>query len=356
MENRCARIAPQQGERAAHFLSQVRQDDVRNPSVHCAARISPIIHTHNIWTLMERHLLKAIVRRILRKAGLDIHRIVPPAAPAMDQLSVYVQNGRVPYSIGYSQMRNLFVKEALDDEALLESFRSGEALRPGYGIGIDERVVEYPWMCSRLPPGGGRMLDAGSVFNRTYLVEHPLIRAKKLHIVTLVPEGRCHCANGVSHIYDDLRSMPISSDYYDIVACLSTLEHIGMDNTSFRGPAEQAPGDYLIAVREMRRVLKHGGLFLLTVPFGTYKNFRTFQLFDKRLIENVIAAFAPSNVEETYFRYTAQGWNISDARASSDAEYVPWIMQSPQERPVQFPVQPDNAAAARAVACLKMVK
>jgi hypothetical protein len=267
---------------------------------------------------------------------------------------VYQQNGCVPWSTGYQETRDLFVEKALANDVLLERFRRREALPPGYGIGIDERVVEYPWMYARLPLGGGRVLDAGGVLNYAFLVAQPLICSKTLHILTLVPEGHCQCVYGVSHIYGDLRSIPISSRYYDIVACISTLEHIGMDNTLFRGEVEDAPDDYLIAVREMRRVLKPGGDILLTVPFGTYKHFGSFQLFDRRVIENVVAAFSPSRVEETYFRYSAQGWSLSDARACADAEYVPWIMQSPQERPIQFPVQPDSAAAARAVACLKM--
>lgn len=301
--------------------------------------------------------MKAFVRRIVQKAGWDIRRVRPPQSlPILDRLQVYEQNGRVPWSTGYRETRDRLVEQALDNPALLGSFRRGEALPAGYGIGIDERVVEYPWMYTRLPLGGGRMLDAGSVLNYAFLVAHPLIRAKKLHILTLVPEGSCRCVNGVSHIYDDLRSIPISSDYYDIVACISTLEHIGMDNTAFRGQVEASPDDYLLAVREMRRVLRPGGALLLTVPFGPYKNFGSFQMFDKVLIDKVVASFAPSTVEETYFRYTAQGWILSDARACADAEYVPWIMQSPRERPTQYPVQPDNAAAARAAACLRMVK
>src|SRR5215813_3743749 len=32
----------------------------------------------------------------------------------------------------------------------------------GYGRWLDERIVEYPWLFSRLPDGPGRLLDAGS--------------------------------------------------------------------------------------------------------------------------------------------------------------------------------------------------
>lgn len=299
-------------------------------------------------------MVKAFVRRTLQRAGWDIHRSLPPAPSRLDRILAYKQNGCVPWSPGYQDTRDLFVEEALDNTALLDVFRRGAVLPPEYGIGLDERVVEYPWTFSRLPLGEARILDAGSVLNNGFLVAHPLIRTKTLHIITLVPEGRCHCAAAVSHLYEDLRAIPISNGYYDIVVCISTLEHVGMDNTLFRGPAEDAPDDYLVAVREMRRVLKPGGVFLLTVPFGPYMHFGTFQLFDRRRIEKVVAAFAPSHIEETYFRYTAHGWTAADASTCADAEYVPWIAQSPQERPPQCPVQPDNAAAARAVACLRM--
>ena len=301
-------------------------------------------------------MLRRYLRRILQKAGWDIHRVVPAEPSTLDRVNVYHQNGRVPWSTGYQETRDLFLEEALHNTPLLDAFRRNEALPSGYGTGIDERVVEYPWMYSRLPLGGGRVLDAGSVFNYDFLIPLPLIRTKTLHILTLVPEGHCHCIHGVSHLYSDLRSIPIVSDYYDVVACISTLEHIGMDNSAFHAGVEDAPDDYLIAVREMRRVLRPRGECLLTVPFGRYANFGSFQLFDERLVENVIAAFAPSHVEETYFRYTSQGWCLSDSRECAGAEYVPWVMQSPKDRPTQYPVQPDNAAAARAVACLRMIK
>jgi SAM-dependent methyltransferase len=301
-------------------------------------------------------VLKAFLRRGLRKAGWDLRRLDPGPLPSTDPIALYERSGSIPWSPGYQEMRDLFVEKALADESLLERFRRDTALPPDYGIGVDERVVEYPWMYARLPAGAGRVLDAGGVLNYGFLVAHPLMRPKKVHVVTLVPEGRCRCVDGVSHIYEDLRSMPVSSGFYDTVVCLSTLEHIGMDNTMFRAGAEDAPEDYAIAVREMRRVLNPGGALLLTVPFGAYRHFGSFQLFDGRLIDGVVAAFAPSRTEETYFRYSARGWSRSDRSSCATAEYVPWIMQPPHERPVSFPVQPDRAAAARAVACLELVR
>ena len=161
------------------------------------------------------------MRRWLHKAGWDLRRLDPATPSSPDPIAVYEKNGRVPWSPGYQEMRDRFVEKALADDDLLERFRQNTPLPPAYGIGIDERVVEYPWMYARLPAGGGRILDAGSVLNYAFLVAHPLMRPKKLHVVTLAPEGRCRCIDGVSHIYEDLRSIPVSSGYYDMVANLT---------------------------------------------------------------------------------------------------------------------------------------
>jgi hypothetical protein len=302
-----------------------------------------------------RDVIKAFVKRLLHRAGWDVRRqfAVPTA---QDLRRDYESNGRVPWSTGYKETKNHLVRTTIQDDDLLEVFRRGRALPPHYGIGIDERAVEFPWVFANLTHGPGRLLDAGGVLNRAFLVEHPVIRSKQLHILTLVPEGQCQCRRGVSHLYADLRDIPVRSGFYDAVACVSTLEHVGMDNTKFRGPVEAASEDYLTAVADLRRVLRPGGLFLLTVPYGPYRNFGTFQLFDRRLVDNVIAAFSPTSLETTYFRYAASGWDLSDAEACATAEYVPWIMQGARDRPTRFPPQPDGAAAARAVACLKMTK
>ena len=47
---------------------------------------------------------------------------------------------------------------------------------------------------------------------------------------------RAHAASshrpwlGVSCLYEDLRALPYRASYFDAVACISTLEHVGMDN------------------------------------------------------------------------------------------------------------------------------
>lgn len=298
--------------------------------------------------------MKTVVHALLRKAGFEVKRIFPPAKsdPELD----YLKGGRIPWSRGYFQARDRFICEVLYNPDLLQIFQKGIELPQQFGVGFDERCIEYPWLLSQLRPGPVCMLDAGSALNHAFLLNHPLLRDKKLHIITLAPEGNCFWHKGISYLYDDLRNIPIRDNYYDVVACISTLEHIGLDNTLYVPSSGvyvgQGVDDFLIALLEMQRVLKPGGKLFITVPFGRYHNFGTFQQFDQKLISRIIDVFGSNRVAQTYFRYTVSGWNFSTAELCADAEYVDWIMIPPDQRSDTFPAHPDQAAAARAVACL----
>ena len=53
------------------------------------------------------------------------------------------------------------IERALADSAVDVAVKK-RRLPAGFGIGVDERIVEYPWIVSRLEPGSTRLLDAGS--------------------------------------------------------------------------------------------------------------------------------------------------------------------------------------------------
>ena len=135
-----------------------------------------------------------------------------------------------------------FVRTALDDAVSLERLASGEQLPAGYGIGANERVVEIPWLLGRSP--SGKMLDAGSALNHAEYLDRLLPRLSELHIVTLMYEGSAHPERGISYLYADLRALPYECGYFDTVASISTLEHVGMDNTGYGSslPPRGRPG------------------------------------------------------------------------------------------------------------------
>ena len=274
-------------------------------------------------------------------------------------LQQYLRGGRVPWSPGYGIYKRHLITRALADETLLERFRRGDPLPSVYGVGVDERCVEYPWLLAHLHDGPEVLLDAGSTLNHDFIVDHPVFRRKVIHILTLVPEANCFWRTGISYLFHDLRDIPVRDAYYDTVACLSTLEHVGCDNTLYTRCShdEHRPGDFVLAIQELRRVLKPGGTLLLTVPFGVYRYFGTFQQFDRKLLSRAIEAFGnASEVTEIFYRYTADGWNVAGAEDCAECEYVEWINQPRNQWPNPLPVEPDLAAAARSVACVRLIK
>lgn len=274
-------------------------------------------------------------------------------------LNNYLANGQIPWSYGYLVYRQKVIDETLSNSELILAFKNHQLLPSKYGYGLDERCVEYIWIFAQLDDELELILDAGSTLNHEFILEKSVWQNKKIHILTLAPEFNCYWQKGISYLFEDLRNIPIKDNYYDKIICVSTLEHIGLDNRQFTKKNidnESKNNDFLLAVKEMYRILKPSGNLLLTVPFGKYCNMNTQQVFDPPLLEEVIKVFNPSEVKMTFFSYNKQGWKLSSISECQDAEYVDWIMLPDEKRPRQFPIQPDNAAAARAVACVKLVK
>jgi SAM-dependent methyltransferase len=227
-----------------------------------------------------------------------------------------------------------------------------QQLPAGYGRWLDERIVEYPWLFSRLRHGPGRLLDAGSVLNFASLLRHPILQDKELTIMTLAPEEDCFWRRGLSYVYGDLRSIPFRDEYFDQIVCISTLEHIGLDNTLLytadETKNENAPESHLVALREMRRVLRPEGSLFLTVPFGQREIRSWIQIFDSFAIDRILETLAAREVRELYFRYHAeQGWRLSSREDAADARYFDFRTDLPW---------PGRPVAAEAVACLELQK
>lgn len=259
----------------------------------------------------------------------------------------YKVSGRKPWSRGYGEFREREIGRIIDQGTF-----SAESLPAGYGFRLDERVIEYPWVFSRLPSGSGRLLDAGSVLNHRFLLGRAALRDKQVFISTLAPETVSYPQLRVSYVYEDMRDSCFRNAYFDWIVCLSTLEHVGMDNTMlYASNPEHRESDrtaYLGALEELRRLLRPQGKLYLSVPFGRAANHGWFQVFDAAMVDAAISAFAPASVLERVFHYRPAGWETSSRVAAREATYFD-VHRSARH-------DPDYAAASRAVICLELTR
>jgi SAM-dependent methyltransferase len=230
------------------------------------------------------------------------------------------------------------------------SFPSSQ-LPPGYGRWLDERMVEYPWMLTRLPQGPADLLDAGSTLNHSFILKHPRLSNKKITIMTLAPEAQCFWRQGISYVFGDLRYTYFRDSTFDILVSISVLEHVGLDNRMYAPDGksvERDPDAYLSAAAEFRRILKPGGACLITVPFGKYQLRSWLQVFDSVMIERIINTFHPSKHSIEYYCYTQeQQWQTCSPHEAADAPYFDLHSDAPW---------PGCPAGAGAVACLDLRK
>lgn len=188
----------------------------------------------------------------------------------------------------------------------------------GYStIGMTERVVEIPWTLSRYA-GERRVLDIGpSNAIAEYLDYLTSLNIPELHGVDLSPAS----VDGMIMAQADVRHMPYGDSYFDLITCVSTLEHIGLDNRGYRIDAGLDTDGDVKALEELQRVLKTGGRLLITVPFGKHRDYEWFKQYDLNAWDELVGQTAFKPVELAFFAYGRSGWTASDAAGLVAAEY-----------------------------------
>jgi SAM-dependent methyltransferase len=163
-----------------------------------------------------------------------------------------------------------------------EEFRRLRALDDGIGRGaaaratgerphelvstaeFDERPIELAWTLGRYR-GEPRVLDIGYAFAEPVWLSALLsLGARELVGVDLAEQD----VPTMTTVKADVRRLPFGARSFDVVFCISTLEHVGADNTRYGAAEEHDPSGPMAALRELRRVVARRGRILLTVPCG----------------------------------------------------------------------------------------
>src|SRR5205823_5214060 len=127
-----------------------------------------------------------------------------------------------------------------------------------------------------------------------------------LHGVDIAPRD----FSGIRMTQADVRKMPFPDAAFDLILCVSTLEHVGLDSDPFQGSlgADPENGD-VDALKEMARVLGPQGRLLVTVPFGRAEIHRSHRQYDSQGWSHLVRSADLLSNEQAIYEYAAQvGW------------------------------------------------
>jgi hypothetical protein len=178
--------------------------------------------------------------------------------------------------------------------------------------GTDERAIEIPWCLSRYR-GEPRLLDVGYAFAKpAYLAALLDLGAPGLIAVDVAEVE----VPGLERVQAEIRSLPFERSSFDVVFCISTLEHAGAEDDRYgRGLGSGGLDD---ALTELRRV---GGRVLMTVPCGKPGDYGWFVQDEPdgwraRFREVGFLVF-----EDELYELTSEGWRSAFTAAVAGVRY-----------------------------------
>lgn len=297
-------------------------------------------------------MIEKIIQLVVKK--IKFYQKRKKAKLLQKERESYLKNGMQPWSKGYVAYKNEVIYKTINNYKLISEFVNGR-LPKDFGFKIDERIIEYLWIFSKLSKEDCSVLDAGSTFNFDFIVNHKFVKGKDLTIFTYTPEENSYYKKKISYVYGDLRALPFKDNLFDVIVSQSTIEHIDMDNSIYgynidhHNDAKEKSFDFLLAIAEMVRVLRNKGKLLITVPYGKFENHGFFQQFDKEMLQRLTKEFQ-SNGEFSldFFKYEKDGWRYAKQdELENVVSYNPHSGKGKQD---------DNAAHCRSIVCIQFNK
>jgi O-antigen chain-terminating methyltransferase len=193
-----------------------------------------------------------------------------------------------------------------------------------YGKRLPERVVELALARTTYTPGA-RVLDVGHSnimeCHRRFLKTLPLPRhLTGVDIASPVYDTGAYYEQSITA---DITATGLPAAAFDIIWCVSTLEHVGMDNSVYTENFVRRPGMDAAALDEMIRLLAPGGMLLVTVPFGLYEDHGWFKNYDRASWGDLLSGVRTKvDISELYFGYDPhRGWEAVAPSSLSSRGY-----------------------------------
>ncbi len=141
---------------------------------------------------------------------------------------------------------------------------------------------------------------------------------KKIFINTLYPEKINFNNRSINYVYEDICENSLKEKYFDNISCISTLEHIGFDNShyNYRNNSKKKIKfnnlKYLNALKKIKKLLKRKSNFFISFPFGKKKVYKNLQQFDSNDLKKIFNIFKNFKKKVTFYRYVNGKWILSN--------------------------------------------
>lgn len=235
---------------------------------------------------------------------------------------------KIKASIRYKRLNAKILSEV---GRALELNRDGNGavrLPAQYGRNLPERVIEI--LFARLYYKSGlKVLDVGCA----NAMECHLRMVRNLEPprnivgidISVPPERTRRCYDRFLH--ESIVSSRIEAGSFDLVWCISALEHFGMDNSSYTDRFILSEDMDVQAVKEMVRMLARGGRLLVTIPYGKYENHAWLRNYDGDHLRNLLAPVeCHVDIKTSFFRHThGSGWRVATVE---ELEHIGYYDQS----------------------------
>lgn len=183
-----------------------------------------------------------------------------------------------------------------------------------------ERIMEYEFLAKNIPSSKTQatILDVGTG-------ESQII--KKLHECGGI-KWRTYCIDisdtkekSLSKYFSrmDGRVMAFHQGTFDLVICISTIEHIGIPSKLYNIKKIDTHGDKRLML-EINRVLKQNGRLILTLPYGNRFRRSEYRIYNRSSLDDLISDF--SVIKKEFYLFNKGRWKKCKRQSIAD-EYSP---------------------------------
>ncbi|MBU1663623.1 class I SAM-dependent methyltransferase, partial [Patescibacteria group bacterium] len=173
-----------------------------------------------------------------------------------------------------------------------------------------DRYLEYPWMLENIKIISGKILDVGSTASDMLYNFLP----KEVEINSIDLNNKEIKNNAIKFSIGDIRQTIYPENNFDVITCISTLEHIGVAG---RYNSDDDQNGDIKAMLEMKRILKPNGFLLITIPYGLRDVLPINKLYNKERLEILLKDFSSVTIEyKKYFKKFNLWLNTNEIEAA----------------------------------------